>query len=468
MNLEEHIPQLKQFRQEVYQNFNKRADSLMDLLDALSSNISAHTVVELSLNAAFRRDYSSLFTALDEWQPDQAAKNMAQLAGPYLPQPTNQPFWLLGTDVTPQPRIFARTLSDRSYIYQPNTVKSNKPISIGHAYSSVVLFPEEESEHAPVWVVPLSVKRVESSADKELVGAKQIGQLLDDETLPFHVDFYVEVGESGYSKPEYLIENRPKKNLVTITRARNTRTFYCQPMELDGKKAVGHPTWYGQRFALSDETTWPAPDATANTTLTSLSGKTYFVAIQAWDEMLMKGERKPVALPMQEHPFTLVRIRLFNEKGELAFERPLWLIVMGERRNELSLLQIFAAYQRRYDLEHFFRFGKQRLLLHRYQTPETDHEEKWWLMAHLAYLQLWMARTFAQAVSRPWETIPTQDSKHPLSATQVQRDFGRIIRQIGTPAAAPKHRGNSPGRRIGRVLPERPHHPVLYKGKIET
>jgi hypothetical protein len=102
---------------------------------------------------------------------------------------------------------------------------------------------------------------------------------------------------------------------------------------------------------------------------------------------------------------------------------------MGERRNELSLLQIFAAYQRRYDLEHFFRFGKQRLLLHRYQTPETEHEEKWWLMAHLAYLQLWVARTLAQAVHRPWETIPAQDSKRPLSATQIQRDFERIIRQ---------------------------------------
>jgi len=89
-------------------------------------------------------------------------------------------------------------------------------------------------------------------------------------------------------------------------------------------------------------------------------------------------------------------------------------------------------------------------------------------MAHLAYLQLWMTRTFAQAVSRPWKTIPTQDSMHHLSATQVQRDFGRIIRQIGTPATAPKHRGNSPGRRIERVLPERHHHPVVYKGKKET
>ena len=200
MNLDEHIPQLKQFRQEVYQNFNKRADTMMDLLDALSSNTSADTVVELSLNPAFRREYSSLFTALDEWEPDKSAKNLAQLAGPYLPKPVKQPFWLIGTDVTPQPRIHAPTLEDRSYVYQPNTIKSNKPITVGHAYSSVVLFPEEESEHSPIWVVPLCVKRAASSQDKEMVGAKQVGKLLDDETLPFHDDLCAEVEDSGYSK----------------------------------------------------------------------------------------------------------------------------------------------------------------------------------------------------------------------------------------------------------------------------
>src|SRR3972149_4831267 len=96
MNYDEHVTQLKQFRQEVYQNFNKRADTLMDLLDALSSNTSAQSVVELSLNPVFRRDYSALFTALDEWEPAQADKNLAQLAAPYLPPPARLPFWLLG------------------------------------------------------------------------------------------------------------------------------------------------------------------------------------------------------------------------------------------------------------------------------------------------------------------------------------------------------------------------------------
>ena len=465
MNLNEHVTQFKQFREEVYQNFNKRADTLMDLMDALSSNMVAQSVVELSLNPAFRREYSSLFTALDEWEPSQEDKNLAQLAGPYLPKPSQFPFWLVGTDVTPQPRVHARTLEDRSYVYQPNTIKSNKPITIGHAYSSVVLFPEEESAHAPVWVVPLSVQRVKSSEDKEMVGALQIQALLEDESLPFHDQLCVEVGDSGYSKPAFLEKNRKKTNLVTIVRARNSRTFYRQPEIATSAEEVGHPTWYGKPFLLPDSQTWHEPDATTTTTMTSLSGKTYRVELEAWNDMLMRGEREPILLPMHQHPFSLVRICLFNAQGELAFQRPLWLIVMGERRSELTLSDIFYAYQRRYDIEHFFRFGKQRLLLNHYQTPETDHEQKWWRMVHLAYLQLWVARTVAQAVPRPWETSPLADQKQPLSATHVQRDFQRIIRQIGTPALAPKRRGNSLGRQKGKYFPPRPRPEVVYKGK---
>jgi len=473
MNHNEHVTHLKQFRQQVYQNFNKRADTLMDLLDALSSNTSAQTVVELSLSPFYRRDYSALFTALDEWRPEKADKSLAQLAAPYLPKPAQLPFWLLGTDVTPQPRLNAQTLEDRNFVYQPNLIKSNKPVTIGHAYSSVVLLPEEDSAHTPPWVVQLSVQRVKSSEDKEMVGALQIEVLLDDKELPFHDQLCVEVGDSGYSKPAYLEANRQKHNLVTVVRARNNRTFYRQASVTNA--GAGHPTWYGDPFSLRDPTTWHEPDAAATTTIVSLSGKTYRVEIQAWNNMLMHGEpvcvrtrtgrRNPKVLPMHRYPFTLVHVCLYNAQGKLAFQRPLWLIVMGERRNELSLLDIFQAYHRRYDLEHFFRFGKQRLLMNRYQTPETEHEEKWWLLVHLAYLQLWVAHTIAQAVPRPWETPRPIEQKQPLTATQVQRDFERIIRQFGTPAVAPKRRGNSPSRHKGMVLPHRPRPAVVYNGK---
>ena len=162
--------------------------------------------------------------------------------------------------MTPQPRIHAQILEDRSYVHQPNTVKSNKPITIGHAYSSVVLFPEEEGEHGPVWAVPLGVQRVKSSEDKEMVGAQQVQTLLNDETLPFQSELCVEVEDSGYSKPAFLAKNRKKTNLVTITRSRNSRTFYRQPPAMTGEEGVGHPTWYGAPFALPEVLLHDPPD----------------------------------------------------------------------------------------------------------------------------------------------------------------------------------------------------------------
>lgn len=51
---------LQQFRQALYLMIPKRRDSTMDLLDALSSNIQANSVVSLSLNNLFRRTYNSV------------------------------------------------------------------------------------------------------------------------------------------------------------------------------------------------------------------------------------------------------------------------------------------------------------------------------------------------------------------------------------------------------------------------
>ncbi len=57
---------------------------------------------------------------------------------------------------------------------------------------------------------------------------------------------------------------------------------------------------------------------------------------------------------------------------------------MGQRDQELSLLEVHQAYRQRCDLEHFFRFGKQKLLLASDQTPDVEHEENWcnWLMCN--------------------------------------------------------------------------------------
>jgi len=141
----------------------------------------------------------------------------------------------------------------------------------------------------------------------------------------------------------------------------------------------------------------------------------------------------------------------------------MWLIVMGERRGELSLVEIWDAYAQRYDIEHYFRFGKQRLLMAAYQTPEVAHEENWLQIVQVATVQLWLARELADIQLRKWERYLPKRQDGAVSPSQVRRDFERIIRQVGTPARAPKQRGKSPGRAKGTQPPHRQRRPVIKK-----
>lgn len=462
--ISDHATELEQFRQTVYQNLNNRADTVMELIDALCSRVGAQSPVELTLAPAFRRTYSTMYKAIDEFKWDK--QQLAWLLASYLPLPKERNFRLLGVDVTPQPRPFARTLADRGMVYQPTVVKGNKPVTIGHQYSTVALLPEAEAGLSGSWLVPLMTQRVATTEDKELVGAAQIDALLTDGKLPFHVSTCAEVGDSSYSKPEYLAANRHHTNLITIARVRGNRTFYRQPCDEAAKVGRGHPTWFGQTFRLPDPTTWHAPDETDTLSEVSRRGNHYRMEIQAWHKMLMRGKRQPQPLPMHHYPFTLVRIVRYDEEGQQVSEHPLWLIVIGERRHQLRLIDIYQAYRQRFDLEHFFRFGKQKLLLINFQTPETDREQQWWQLVHIAYAQLWMARHVASLMPRPWERNLPTIRRHACSPTLVQRDFARIIRQLGTPAKPPKPRGISSGRREGTKLPPRPHLKVVVKGQL--
>lgn len=472
MNTQEPISQLQQFREELYHLVDSRADALMDLLDALTSTPDARSVVELSLKPLFRRSYSSISDAINGWfqtsAPDKAAeerrakeKALAQLVGRYLPAPQQRSFYLFGTDVVPIERLFARTLKDRGFVYQPNPVRGNKPVTIGHAYSMLAHLPEKSQSDDPPWVVPMVMRRVQSSEKATVVGAEQVTLLAEDETQPFHDALCVHVADSAYSGVEFLGRAASHKNWVSVSRAAQNRVFYRQAVTQESAPP-GHPTWYGTPFWLKDATTWGAPDATAQTTFTTKKGQTYQVQLEGWHNLLMRGKRD---LPMHRYPFTLIRAVVVDEQGKPVFKHALWLIVLGERRDELSLIDAWQAYLQRYDLEHFFRFGKQRLLMAAYQTPDTEHEENWLQIVQLAAVQLWLARTLVEAELRPWERYSRKRNSAILPPSHVQRGLERIIRQIGTPARPPKQRGKSPGRAQGFQPEHRQRQSVVKKQK---
>jgi hypothetical protein len=312
--------------------------------------------------------------------------------------------------------------------------------------------------------VPLSLRRVTTQETKRSVGVQQVNLLLNDQTLPFYQQLCVQVVDSEYSAVSYLGEMTEHENLVTIARVRSNRVFYQTPPPRPASPSRGHPFWYGVRFDLKDPDTWEEPDGVVQTTYTNHLGRIYRIQLECWHNLLMSGTRE---YPMHQNPFTLIRGRVFNEEDEQVFQRPLWLLVMGQHRNELSLTEAWEAYRRRYDVEHFFRFGKQRLLMAAYQTPEVQHEENWWQIAQLAYMQLWLARCLAEAMPRPWERylpqFQIQSEKHESSPSIVQRDFGRIIQEIGTPAKAPKPRGKSPGRPKGDRQKPRKRRKIIKK-----
>lgn len=467
-------PKLEQFRLDLYNILPYRRDALLDLIDALASNTFARSVVELSLSPLFRREHSSVPDAVDNFfrasreddlEERQAwERKLVGLVSNYLPAPQERPFWLWGIDVTPMPRPYARTLEDRSYVYQPNTLKGNKPVTIGHQASLLAYLPEKKAGDPP-WIVPAIISRVTSRQSTQAAGVAQVEQLMSDETLPFGLDLNVLVGDSAYSAVTFLGPVRKYPNLATVTRAAANRVFYRQPAPLppDQKTGRGHPTWFGDPFRLKDESTWGRPDEEIITPYTSRSGKQYTLHLEGWHDLLMRGKRDQ---PMHLHPFTLVRARLFDAQGKEVFKRPLWLMAMGERRGELTLLHIFNSYEQRVDLEHFFRFGKQKLLLNQHQTPVVEHEVNWWQLVMLAYIQLFLLRDVAQPLPRPWEKhLKELTDTFMASPSMVLRDFGRIIAGIGTPADAPKPRGKSPGRATGVTPGRRQRQPVVKKAK---
>ena len=58
------LHKFKKFRQKIFSCFHARSDALMELMDALAGNLTARSVVQLSLNPAFRRQYVLIITSI--------------------------------------------------------------------------------------------------------------------------------------------------------------------------------------------------------------------------------------------------------------------------------------------------------------------------------------------------------------------------------------------------------------------
>ena len=462
--LEPIINKFKNFRDKIYHFFQFRRDAAFELIDSLSSNTNAKSVVELSLNPSHRRNYCSITRVLDEFylkNSDKKEKNdlLTKILAEQCDQPIKRNYYLFGVDCTPNPRRYAPTQQDRGFVYAPNTISGNKPVTIGHQYSLAAYLPEKIGENIPPWILPLACHRVSTDEKGPLVGMQQISRCIESQEK-FKNKLCVIAADSAYSNPACLCETFKNPNQVQISRVRSNRVFHY-PAEVENTVKLGRKKQFGSPFKLKDKTTWKEPDEIINFETTTKKGKKQIVQIKCWNNIVMRGNNKEKA---SDYSFRLVQICVYKASGELFFKKPLWLIVAGEKRFELSLQNIFDCYRQRFDIEHFFRFGKNKLLMDKSQTPDVSHEEAWWQLIMVAYTQLYLARDIANNTPTPWEKyLPAFKSEKEISPTQVQKDFGRIIRTFGTPALPPKRLKKALGRQKGEKQTPRIRHAIVQK-----
>lgn len=126
---------------------------------------------------------------------------------------------------------------------------------------------------------------------------------------------------------------------------------------------------------------------------------------------------------------SLIRVERTSTTSTML--KPLWLIWVGLKRPSLATLS--KQYLRRFSIDHWYRFAKQRLhwTLPQLATPESS--QCWSDLMPLLTWQLWLARPKVQDSPLPW-----QRSCLTLSPGRVANAFAAVLAVIGTPAPDPK------------------------------
>lgn len=463
------IEKLKNFRSAIYLNFTKRRDSIMNLLDAISSfGHLSRSVVQLSEAGCFERQYSSITDAIADGLPhaDWDALERAQFKTLFDSKAGKPPCFLI--DCTPNPRPFSKKLADRTITHSPNPAPGNKPICVGHQYSCVALLPDNEVAHDKKWIAPLSMKRVSSHDKGNEIGMEQVASIIKQ--LQLEAKHLVSVGDTLYGSEKCRLIAGKHSNLTHIFRLNSNRNLFHMPTCSDSPTR-GRKKTYGDKMSLSDADNHRKPDHRSTTSQLARTGKIYPIEIESWDNMLLRGSNN---INPKTHSLTLVRIRMFDSEGNAVFKRPLWLGVQGQSRDMFSLISIYQYYASRYNIEHFFRFGKHKLLLDSYQTSDVTHEENWWKLCMLAYNQLYLAKSLIPLQIKPWEKylpeFQNQKRCKNLNATpsQTQRGFSILLKEIGTPAQDCVPRGRTSGRKKGQEGHRRDNNPVIFKTALSS
>ena len=281
------------------------------------------------------------------------------------------------------------------------------PVIVGQGYSTLAWIPEAEGS----WALPLRHERItrwESPISLAVWQLKQVCRRLSKRPLS--------LWDSEYDCASFVLKTADIA-ADKLMRVRSNRNLWGTPPAYRGR---GRPRLHGETFKLNDEATWWPPDEDITVDHPHLG----HMRIRAWQPVHFRQATR--------HPMTLMRVQRLDETGQPLQSQPLWLVWVGERRPPLTTL--WKRYLRRFALEHWYRFMKQRLhwTLPKLSSPKSA--KRWSDLMPLATWQLWLARGRVNDSPLPWQKT------HPrLTPGRVADSFATLLPELGTPAQLPKY-----------------------------
>lgn len=472
----------------------EKSKALANLVMSLASDNGSNSVTELSKNACYHYQYSSICDSIHnlcrstkeeiaEQGYESLRHNLESVLlshkSAYLPNPFDDEFYLLNTDTTPIVRPHSPTLPDRGYVHVPNSrVKGNRPVDVGYEYSVVGLSCRRPLYGAvePSWNLPLSSRRVPTDVVKGTFTAEQVVDLLTDKHSGLSDNLIVNALDRHYGTPEYIAGTHQVEQLVNIVRLKSNRNVWRQlsneqkqERRQKNKDNRGANAVYGDQYKLKESEDWELePDEQTEFGVQLGNGRKVLVRMEGYNDMLIRTKR---GQNMKNKPFRLISVELIDPNTNQAlFKRKMWLAIWGTKKGKLTLEQIYWAYRNRFDIEHYFRFGKQRLLMDSYQTPDEQHLDNWMEIVGLAYWLLWVARQETNHQVYKWQKYDPYYKNRvkynlPPTPSEVQRQLLAIILSFEQTPFVPKVKIKSKGRKKGEKQTKRQRYQVVKKRK---
>jgi hypothetical protein len=413
----EQLNKLIAFRQIIYDEVLGQAkDAQFETLDSLLLSDHPRSYAELSLSPVFRREWPSLYDALERGEQDE--ERLRRLLAAQIPSAGVQ---VCPLDTTMWVHPSSRTLSDLVYGRSPTQALKQHSIVKGHQYSLLSWSPEADSSWSPV-VLSQRVKADESALE---IGIEQVKQVC---RYRAGAGLTVIPADGSYGNHHFL---GPLKgvNGAIVARLRRDRVLYGSPGVYGGR---GRRPVHGDRFAFKEPDTWGEPVEQIEFS----HARWGRVRLRRWNELHAKQDAQT--------PFAVIQAEVHREREKPA--EPLWLAyVPAPEQDHYPLREVWGWFTHRWPIEPSIRFRKQHLAwtLPHLQTAEAC--DRWTRLVDLAGWQLYLARNLVQDQPLPWQRSQTK-----LTPARVQRGLGALFAQFDSPAQPPKRRGKAPGWPAGR------------------